>query len=66
MGQGPGSGPRFQLWTDRGEEDVRRFSVCRWFFQFLVVSAEADMWMFSEVQDRRLVFPEVPGRVSVF
>ena len=22
MGQGPGSGPRFQLWTDRCEEDV--------------------------------------------
>ena len=31
----------------------------------MVVSAEADMWMFFEVQDRRLVFPEVPGRVSV-
>lgn len=31
----------------------------------MVVSAEADMWMFSEVQGRRLVFPEVPGRASV-
>lgn len=31
----------------------------------MVVSAEADMWMFFEVQDRRFVFLEVPGRVSV-